>query len=51
DPDSVVIRSGGSATVEFTCGKQKGQPVVIEYKDAADGALGTLGDVTSIEFR
>ncbi|MBL8234912.1 MAG: hypothetical protein JNL98_40805, partial [Bryobacterales bacterium] len=26
DPDSVVIRSGGSATVEFTCGKQKGQP-------------------------
>ncbi len=50
DPSKVVVIGGGR--LEMVCGVQK-QPraVVIEYFPKPDAALGTVGEVATIEYR
>ncbi len=50
DPSKVVVLGGGR--LEMVCGAQK-QPraVVIEYFPKPDAALGTVGEVATIEYR
>ena len=50
DPRAVRMKNTGSVTVDFVCGEQAEQPVVIEYQARADSATKTIGVVRGIEF-
>lgn len=50
NPGEVLLRHPSSLTFEFTCGVQKPRQVSIQYTARPDQRLGTVGDVTSIEF-
>ncbi len=50
DPNRIVIRTGGQATVEFTCGPQNpAKKVVVEYQPEEGGGQ-SAGLVTALEF-
>ena len=51
DKGNVVIKGSQEGTVDLTCGPQKGKLVTVEYDSREDAALGTIGDVRSIEFQ
>ena len=51
DKGSVAIKGSQTGTVDLTCGPQKGKLVTVEYESREDAALGTIGDVRSIEFQ
>jgi len=51
DKENVVIKGSQEGTVDLTCGPQKGKLVTVEYDSREDAALGTMGDVRSIEFQ
>jgi tetratricopeptide (TPR) repeat protein len=51
DRANVAIKGSQSGTVDLTCGPQKGKLVTVEYESREDAALGTVGDVRSIEFQ
>ena len=51
DPAAVQIRGREGISVEFTCGPQKSQQVVIEYEPQDNLKLGTAGVVRVIEFK
>jgi tetratricopeptide (TPR) repeat protein len=48
---SVAIKGSQTGSVDLTCGLQKGKLVTVEYERREDAALGTIGDVRSIEFQ
>ena len=51
EPNTVKITGAESGTLDFSCGRQQPIPVVIEFEDKLDGALGTTGIVRAIEFK
>jgi hypothetical protein len=51
DPQKVTIKGSSTGTIDLTCGPQKAKAVILEYTPRADAQLGTVGVVTSIEFR
>jgi tetratricopeptide (TPR) repeat protein len=51
NPNGVRITNAGGGSVDFTCGKQPGRPVLIEYQDRPDAETKTIGVVRGIEFR
>jgi hypothetical protein len=51
DRENVAIKGSQTGTVDLTCGPQKAKMVTVEYESRADSALGTIGDVRSIEFQ
>jgi tetratricopeptide (TPR) repeat protein len=51
DKGNVAIKGAQTGTVDLTCGPQKGKLVTVEYESRQDAALGTIGDVRSIEFQ
>lgn len=51
NPNAVRITNAGGGSVDFTCGKQPGRPVIIEYQDRPDAETKTIGVVRGIEFR
>jgi Flp pilus assembly protein TadD len=51
NPNAVRITNAGGGSVDFTCGKQPGRPVLIEYQDRPDAETRTIGVVRGIEFR
>jgi len=50
DRSNVTIKGSQTGTVDLTCGLQKGKLVTVEYESREDAALGTIGDVRTIEF-
>lgn len=51
NPNAVRITNAGGGSVDFTCGKQPGRPVIIEYENRPNAATKTIGVVRGIEFR
>ncbi|HVP47397.1 MAG TPA: tetratricopeptide repeat protein [Bryobacteraceae bacterium] len=51
DPGNVTVKGSPPGTIDFVCGPQKARLVVVEYENREDAALGTIGDVRSIEFQ
>jgi hypothetical protein len=51
DKSKVAIKGSQTGTVDLICGPQKGKLVTVEYESREDAALGTIGDVRSIEFQ
>jgi tetratricopeptide (TPR) repeat protein len=51
DRANVAIKGSSTGTVDLACGPQKAKLVIVEYESRADAALGTIGDVRSIEFQ
>jgi tetratricopeptide (TPR) repeat protein len=51
DKSNVAIKGSQTGTLDLTCGPQKGKLVTVEYESREDAALGTIGDVRSIEFQ
>ncbi|MCS7314380.1 MAG: hypothetical protein RMI94_04355 [Bryobacterales bacterium] len=50
DPSRVVVLGGGK--LELTCGPQKApRTVIIEFHPRQDAALGTAGEVATVEYR
>lgn len=50
DPNRIVIRTGGQATVEFTCGPQNPpKKIIVEYTPEEGGGE-SAGIVTALEF-
>jgi len=49
-PERVQLRPAGETTLEFTCGKQDGRRVLVEYAAAPDPAAGTAGVLRGIRF-
>jgi hypothetical protein len=52
NPNDIVIWRGGEpVTLDFSCGPQKPQPVVIQYEKSPDSKLNAQGVVRVLEFR
>jgi hypothetical protein len=47
----VRITNAAGGSVDFTCGKQPGRPVIVEYQNRPDAETKTIGVVRGIEFR
>jgi hypothetical protein len=50
DPGSVTIRGRKTGTVGFHCGASPNTPIAITYAPKLDTKLGTVGQITAIEF-
>jgi tetratricopeptide (TPR) repeat protein len=51
NPNAVRITNAAGGSVDFTCGKQPGRPVIVEYQNRPDAETKTIGVVRGIEFR
>jgi hypothetical protein len=51
NPNAVRITNAAGGSVDFTCGKQPGRPVIVEYQDRPSAETKTIGVVRGIEFR
>jgi Flp pilus assembly protein TadD len=51
NPASVRMTNTGEGAVDFTCGKQTGRRVAIEYQDRPNGETKTIGVVRGIDFQ
>ena len=51
DPNKIVIRNSKTGAVDFTCGPQKPQAVLVEYESKANPQMGTIGEIQAIEFK
>jgi tetratricopeptide (TPR) repeat protein len=49
-PERVQVRPAGTAVLEFTCGKQDGRRVMVEYAAARDPEGGIAGVLRGIQF-
>jgi tetratricopeptide (TPR) repeat protein len=49
-PERVQLRQGAAGALEFTCGKQNGPRVIVEFAAAPDPQAGAAGVVRGIEF-
>ncbi|MCW5980908.1 MAG: hypothetical protein KIT09_22700 [Bryobacteraceae bacterium] len=51
NPGEVLLENASSLTFEFSCGRQKNLPIVVEYIARPDAGKQTAGEVTAIHFR
>lgn len=51
DSSSVTLRGGAGITEELSCGPVPSRPVVVEYRPETHRTYGTVGIVTTLEFR
>ena len=51
DPSSVLLRGGASISTQLVCGPVPSRPAVVEYRPETHRTYGTIGVVTTLEFR
>lgn len=50
DPDNVIVR-GAKASLDFQCGAQGSEPIVVEYEATQDAGSGVAGVVRALEYQ